>query len=145
MRQTLIPNNREDSDVIVAWVSDAIEEPAVNMRQPYGMGVVDDGEIELGVVLCDYTGHNILMHFAKRNGAMVAPRTYGDLLRVPFNDPINVKRVTGFVNERNEKSRDLLRVLGFSQEGRIRRHFGDSDALIFGLLKEEFEESRYGQ
>ena len=145
MRRVVIPDNGEDSNAITRWVADRIGESVDRMRSPYGIGVVDDGKIEMGMVLCDYTGNNLMIHFAKNAGVMIAPQVYGDLLKVPFSKPISVGRVSGFANESNGASIDLMKMLGFKQEGCIRKHFGNEDALVFGLLKEEFEESRYGK
>jgi len=38
----------------------------------------------------------------------------------------------------NEKSIKLAARIGFKEEGRLRQGFGDVDALVFGLLRDDF-------
>lgn len=50
----------------------------------------------------------------------------------------NCRRCTVRISERNQKSIKLATRIGFKQEGRLRQGFGDADALIFGLLRDDF-------
>ena len=52
-------------------------------------------------------------------------------------ETMKVKRVSAMCNESNLRSRKLISGVGFKQEGRLRRYFGNEDALVYGLLKED--------
>ncbi len=56
-------------------------------------------------------------------------------------DQSNCRRCTVRIKDGNEKSIKIARKLGFMAEGRLRQGFGDADALVFGLLRDDF----YGQ
>jgi hypothetical protein len=49
---------------------------------------------------------------------------------------LNCKRCTARIPVDNAKSIKLATRLGFEMEGRLRHGFGDRDALVFGLLRE---------
>lgn len=50
----------------------------------------------------------------------------------------NCRRCTARIRADNEKSIKLAARLGFKVEGRLRQGFGDADALVFGLLRDDF-------
>ena len=50
----------------------------------------------------------------------------------------NCRRCTARIRADNEKSIKLATRLGFKVEGRLRQGFGDADALVFGLLRDDF-------
>lgn len=50
----------------------------------------------------------------------------------------NCRRCTVRIRPDNVKSIKLAARIGFKQEGRLRQGFGDADALIFGLLRDDF-------
>lgn len=50
----------------------------------------------------------------------------------------NCRRCTARIRADNEKSIKLVTRLGFKVEGRLRQGFGDTDALVFGLLRDDF-------
>lgn len=50
----------------------------------------------------------------------------------------NCRRCTARIRADNEKSIKLVTRLGFKVEGRLRQGFGDADALVFGLLRDDF-------
>lgn len=64
-----------------------------------------------------------------------------ELIRAVFLyvfDQSNCRRCTVRISERNQKSIKLATRIGFKQEGRLRQGFDDADALIFGLLRDDF-------
>jgi len=50
----------------------------------------------------------------------------------------NCRRCTARIRADNEKSIKLAARIGFKEEGRLRQGFGDVDALVFGLLRDDF-------
>lgn len=66
------------------------------------------------------------------------------LFAYPF-EQLQVQRVSSAIRADNTRSIRLCEGLGFTQEGRIRLGYGDCDALVFGLLAEEWKGGKYGQ
>jgi RimJ/RimL family protein N-acetyltransferase len=81
---------------------------------------------------------DIRMHIAASDARWATRTIIGQLLRYPFGQ-LQCQRVTAIIPARNARAQRLLRGLGFLEEGRVRRAFGDDDALVHGLL---FEEAR---
>lgn len=145
MRQLVFARTTSESNAILLWVATELDEDVAAFNHPYAFALVDSEEgILAGIVLHDYSGKNISMSTAIKPGVILSPRLVHDILRVPFNEPLDACRVTAFVDETNMRSVNLIQALGFTEEGRIRKHFGDRDALVFGLLKDEFDGGRYG-
>ncbi len=146
MRGLYFPENPQGVATVLQWVADRIGERTDLFHEPYAYCLVDNEKgILAGFVLHDYSGKNISFSTAIEPGTIITPRLAHDVLRVPFNSPLDACRVTAFVDETNTRSVRLIQTLGFKEEGRIRKHFGDHDALVFGLLKEEFDGGRYGR
>lgn len=146
MRQLYFPENAAEVDTVLRWVADKIGERTDIFHEPYAYCLLDEHRgVLAGFVLHDYSGKNISFSLAIAPGTVITPRMAHQVLSVPFNSPLDACRVTAFVDETNTRSVRLIQTLGFKEEGRIRKHFGDRDALVFGLLKEEFDGGRYGR
>lgn len=59
-----------------------------------------------------------------------------EIFRYVF-DQSNCLRCTARIAEDNQQSIKLAERLGFKAEGRLRRGFGNRDALLFGLLRDD--------
>lgn len=62
------------------------------------------------------------------------------ILRVLFGYPfvtLGARRVTAVTNQRNKKTKSLLKRLGFQHEGCKRNLYGNEGALIYGMLRHE--------
>ena len=146
MRFVFFPRTTAEANAVVTWVANRLGEPISIFHDPYGYCLMDENsEVLLGVVLHDYSGHNMMMSLAIQPGVILSPALVAELMRVPFESPLDASRVTAFVDETNLRSLRLIEAIGFSEEGRIRKHFGDHDAFVYGLLKDEFLEGRYGR
>ena len=67
----------------------------------------------------------------------------GALFAYPF-EQLQVQRITSAIRADNARSIRLCEGLGFRQEGRIRLGYGDCDALVYGLLADEWRGGKYG-
>lgn len=65
------------------------------------------------------------------------------LFTYPF-EQLQLQRVSSAIRADNVRSIKLCEGLGFRQEGRIRLGYGDCDALVYGLLADEWRGGRYG-
>lgn len=64
------------------------------------------------------------------------------LLSYPFAQ-LNCQRITGVTPRKATSARRFLDHFGFKREGLVRRGFGDDDAVISGLLREEWLSSKW--
>lgn len=146
MRNLYFPENHVEVNSVLRWVADKLGERTDIFHEPYAYCLLDQYRgVLAGFVLHDYSGKNISFSLAIVPGTVITPRLAHKVLSVPFNSPLDACRLTAFVDETNTRSVRLIQTLGFKEEGRIRKHFGDRDALVFGLLEEEFDGGRYGR
>ena len=108
---------------------------------------VTQGKIRAVVIYSFMTKHACCMSVASDGSKRWLSRSF---LRAVFAVPFaqwGMSRVTALVRPTNEAALGFDRNLGFKCEGRMRAAFGDEDAIIFGMTREEcrFLESRYGQ
>ena len=66
----------------------------------------------------------------------------GRIYDYPF-DQLGCGRLTAVTPRRARAARRFLDAFGFKREGLVRQGFGDDDAVISGLLKREWEASRW--
>jgi RimJ/RimL family protein N-acetyltransferase len=145
-RGLYFPRTHEEVNGVLQWVANTLEERPDAFREPYGYALVDDEKgIVAGFLLHDYTGANISFSTAIVPGTIISPRLAANVMDVAFREPLNAERITAFVDSTNMRSVRLIEAMGFTREGCIRRHFGDRDAFVYGLLKDEFYGGRYGR
>lgn len=56
---------------------------------------------------------------------------------------LRCQRLTAITPRRAKAARRFLDAFGFKREGLIRKGFGDDDAVVSGMLKREWEASRW--
>lgn len=142
-----------DADV-THWVTERIPHAAV--RIPYfergqvfgpavAIGVLDKGgQLVAGVV---YHNHDPFVRSIEVSCAADSPRwgsrqTFGSLLRYPFGQ-LQCQRVTAATPRKSTSTRRFLEGLGFKREGSVRLGFGNDNAIIYGLLAEEWRDGRF--
>ena len=137
MRQLLFDHDEE----VANWVMDKL--PIQPKGRTFGayrsIGVLYKGDLVAGVVYNSLTDD---MRDCHMTIASSSPHWAGRLvLRALFDYPFNqlgVARVTATTNQKNKKSKDLLKRLGFMHEGCIRYYYNPNEgALIYGMLKSE--------
>lgn len=97
----------------------------------------EDGSIAAVALFTNFHEHDLEISIASDGGRKWLDRRF---LRVVFGYPfamLQLKRVTGIVEEDNAAALDMDRRLGFVEEGRLRKWFGDKDGIVFGMLAEE--------
>ena len=65
------------------------------------------------------------------------------LLGVPFKQ-FGVGRLTARIARKNKRARAFIEHLGFKQEGVMRRALRRGDVILYGMTRQDFEESKYG-
>lgn len=103
---------------------------------PYeAVAILDDSDqIRGAVVFNDYADSNIEMTCVGRN--WLTPQVAHDLARYCF-DTLKCHRVTMRTRKSKRDVRAMILRLGAKQEGTLRRWYGNEDAIIYGLLKDE--------
>lgn len=146
-----------DADVI-HWVCTHI--PHLAVRVPYfdkgavlgpavGIGVLSPaGDLIAGTV---FHGYDPFVKAMEVSCAAITPRwgnreVFGAILRYPF-ETADCQRLTAVTPRRSPEGatspRQFLEGLGFKREGSIRRGFGSDNAIVYGLLREEWLEGRF--
>jgi RimJ/RimL family protein N-acetyltransferase len=69
------------------------------------------------------------------------PEIVRAILRYPF-ETAHCQRCTAVTPRKATSPRRFLEALGFKREGSIRRGFGDDNAIVYGLLAEEWAAHR---
>jgi RimJ/RimL family protein N-acetyltransferase len=103
-----------------------------------------DGRPLGGVVYTDWqpTYRSIQISFASASPKFLTPRLLSDILEYPFGQ-LGCSRVTSITPSQTASALRFLNKFGFRREGLIRRGFGTDDAIISGLLAEEWAEHRF--
>jgi ribosomal-protein-alanine N-acetyltransferase len=64
-------------------------------------------------------------------------------------EEMKLNRIEAFVGPKNEASMKLVKKFGFKHEGVMRQHYNYNgtleDSLVFGLLREEYEQMKEGK
>lgn len=127
---------------VAEWVRARIPHMAGGDFGPcVAIGVADEGgRLVAGAVYHGYTalpgGGDIQMSMAADSAGWARRGIIRGLLSYPF-DQAGCHRVTTITPLRNARALKINKGLGFEQEGRIRRGYGDDDAIIMGLLRED--------
>lgn len=139
---------------VTHWVCERI--PHLRVRIPYfepgqvlgpavARGVLnDEGQLVAGVV---YHSYDPFVRGIEVSCAADTPRwgnreVFRELLRYPF-EVAHCIRVTAATPRKATSPRRFLEGLGFKREGSVRLGFGDDNAIIYGLLADEWASGRF--
>lgn len=101
------------------------------------MGAERCGNLATVVAFSHYVPDtDIELSVAHDNQGIASRELMREVLRYVFAQS-NCLRCTARIAEDNQKSIKLAERLGFKAEGRLRRGFGNRDALLFGLLRDD--------
>jgi RimJ/RimL family protein N-acetyltransferase len=122
----------DKAEQVAAWASKRLGTKFVAPYSAIGFET-DEGKPVGALIFNDYTGENIEMSvvglWTKKMFRVAGDYTFNQL---------GVQRVTARTNINKKKVISVLVAAGFRVEGRARRYYPDgSDALLFGMLKEE--------
>ena len=138
-----------DDAVVAAWVAARIEhvQTGADFGPCKAIGVENSrGELIGGVVYHNYMPSvgNIELSFASSGSKWLTRSLICGLLSYPF-DQLQCQRVTGVTPRRATSARRFLDQFGFKREGCVRRGFGTDHAIISGLLREEWQASKWAR
>lgn len=132
-------------EAVGAWVLSRI--PSMpRLPVPYvGIGVVQGAQLVAGVLYHGYVPEfgSIEVSIAADTPKWISRQRVSLILGYPFRQ-LRCQRVGAGIMASNKRSIRLCEGLGFKREGVLRRGFGRDDAVILGLLREEWERGRYG-
>ena len=118
---------------VVEWVAQQTSEFG-NFGCATGIGWERDGKIVAGVAYNDFNGVNCCTHIAL-SGPMSREFLW-TIFDYPFNQ-MKVNRITGLVGEGNQKSRNLCKKLGFTEEARLDSAHPTGDLIVFRMRRSE--------
>jgi len=121
------------------------------------IGIEKNGDIVAGAVYNNMRSNGAIpfdmnLAFYASSPAWATRSNMEAILGYPFHS-LKLKRITAIVMKSNKKVKKLISSLGFKYEGKARQAWdGESDAFIYGMLKEEAEmclnklqENRHGR
>lgn len=144
------------SEAVAQWVGWRIPYVARRMarngpEQPFGpaqaAGILDaSGVLVAGVVYSNYDPDcpSMELSFAAATPRWLTRPIICELLRYPF-ETANCLRITGVTPRKATSARRFLEKFGFKREGLVRRGFGTDDAVISGLLRTEWQASKWAK
>ena len=110
----------------------------VPLGMPNTLSFWDKKGLKVALAYNHYTGPNIAIHAAARQGALWChPAILYHVFAYPFLQ-LKTRRVTAPVSGRNVKCIEMLLNMGFQHEGTLREaDVKGANLLIFGMLKRE--------
>jgi RimJ/RimL family protein N-acetyltransferase len=132
---------------VAAWVAAHIPQMggAADFGPSTAIGVVSaDGRALGGVVFHNYQPRfrNIEVSFASESRRWLTRNLIRQILAYPF-DQLGCQRLTAITPKNARAARAFLDHFGFKREGVVRRGFGTDDAIISGLMRREWMQSRW--
>lgn len=133
-------------DFVARWVADHIPHMKDGTFGPcVGIAILSSaGEMMGGVVFHDYRPQvrSIEMSAASVSRRWVTRSIISGVLAYPF-EQLKCRRITTITPRRNKAARTFDTGIGFKQEGLVRRGFGNDDAVIYGLLANEWRRGKF--
>lgn len=124
---------RNASDAVAKWAGYHLKTEFV---PPYeAWGILDkQGRLSAAIVLNDCADQNIELSFV--GGEALKRSVFRKLAEYVF-DELRCERATVRTRSDNDKVLAIIKKAGFIQEGILRRWYGDADAIVFGMLRNE--------
>lgn len=113
-------------------------------RMPYptrwlayeAIGLERDGELIAATIFENCSLADVNMHIVTEGSHWLTREYLARCFAYPFVQ-LNLRRVTGLIPRKNERSLRFARHLGFRIEGLARHALPDDDVIITGMLREE--------
>jgi RimJ/RimL family protein N-acetyltransferase len=132
---------------VAAWVAARI--PQMQGPEDFGpcaaIGVESEAGRPLGgVVFSNYLPRYgaIEASFASEHPRWLTRALIRQIMSYPFSQ-LSCRRITAVTPARATAAQRFLQAFGFRREGLVREGFGADDAVISGLLRREWETSRW--
>jgi RimJ/RimL family protein N-acetyltransferase len=138
------------SGAVARWTASRIPRMAGTLGfedKAVAFGVLSDaGEPLGGVVFTDWQPvyRSIQISFASASPRWLTPRLVTAILDYPFAQ-LRCLRITSVTPSQAASALRFLNKFGFVREGLIRRGFGTDDAIISGLLAEDWAGHRFNR
>lgn len=100
------------------------------------IGIEQNGRVVAGVVLDNYSGRNIFVHFSKDKDVFFGKRFFQLVFGYCFFG-LEVKRVSAAVDSTNAGAIALGELIGFTLEATLKEAGHKGDLLIFRLLRHQ--------
>ena len=125
---------------VAQFVQQRVHTPWENgFGQCTAIGIIRFKKLVGGVVYNNYHPDigDITVTFAFDDPRWASPAVMRSVCAYPFIQ-LGCNRVTAIVDRKNKRSRAFIeKAIGFKLEGCIRKGFGKTDAMIYGLLRHE--------
>lgn len=111
-----------------------------------GIGVVQGAVLVAGILFHSYVPEyrSIEISMAADTPKWASRTRIGLILGYPFRQ-LGCQRVTTAIKASNDRAIRFNEGLGFQHEGVMKLGYGDEDCVILGLMRTDWENSRYGQ
>lgn len=142
MRKLVLPSTPEASMVFKEWLAEHHGQDVTDFADnAYGYGVIEDDRIVIAVVVqtFHYPGNVLVQYYADDPKVFFQRDLIMRSFLFPFEEPISARRLTLVINSVHERSIGVAKRMGFQQEGRMKFHFGDDDAIILGMIRPGLE------
>lgn len=109
--------------------------PTLKFEEPYqAVGSVTDGKLTAALIFQSKTDHDVEISVA----ATHLPRALLKAVGYYVVKQMGCRRATFRTRSDNHEAIEAMKRLGAKEEGRQRGFFGDADAVVFGILKDEY-------
>lgn len=124
---------------VAAWVAQRIRTVGHEGFGPCAaIGVLDDAGAPIaGVVYYGLSHGALFMAVASENPSWATRATLKALFRYPFAQ-LGCRRVSAIAEKKAKPTRAFLLRLGFRMEGHMPQQFPHDDAIIYGLLRQDW-------
>lgn len=120
---------------VAAWVANQLD------AKPPGpctaIGIANETRLIAGFVFWGYTGRDVVLTVAATTPRW-AQRRYLQVIGDYVFRQLGCARITAIISKKNKRARRVAEGLGFQVEGRLRRYAKDGDAIVYGMLLEEW-------
>jgi len=132
-----IVTDQKYSDDIRDWVSGQIGIGKIGGDYFSSIGIIKEGELVGGAIYHDFHGHMIDISLATTDKRWCTRKVLRALFAYPF-EKLGVIRLGVTCSKKNKNIRNLMKKLGFKQEGCARKAFdGKNDAMVYSMLNTE--------
>jgi hypothetical protein len=143
MSELVFPKDNAGSLEFKEWLAEHHgHEADVFPENAYGYGIKNGGgEIVVAVVVqpFHYPGDILVQYFASDPKIFFQKELIFKSFMMPFNPPINARRLTLVINGIHDRSIGVAKRMGFREEGRMPFHFGENEAVILGMVRPDLE------
>lgn len=126
----------QDSELVGRWVTEKAGGRYTDGAT--GIGLIKDGEMQVGVMYDGYTGRggSILMYSRCDDPKATSRWFYWAIFDYPFNQ-LGVKRCNVLVHEKNTHAIEINKKLGFVSDTEIKDYFPDGNAVLLAMYRKD--------